>query len=666
MLRVRRHRRAPAAARFELPPIEALTAAAQILAPTRHDAPKPAMWHPQAWAYRDTTGELQHAERWLSNGLGRARLIAARQEAPGAEPEALDDNHPASQYIAQLAGGVGGQAALLRGFGPYMLTPGVGYLCGFSPRETGGAASWQVRDSTEVRLSTAYKDGQGRYVYEVQTGDESIDWVPLIGGLVCKVHRPDPQRRWRPDSPVRGALKILHELELLTDSIAATAKSRLAGAGLLPLPAEIDFESGWKTFVQDLIKVFTTPIKDRASAAATVPFPIKVPGQWVDKIKPVQFHTLFDEHALELLALTIQRLGTAMDMPVRALTGEQENHWGKAATSDEGVQLHLVPNLELVCDGITTGYLTPALMGEVARTDRSLDVPADLADMAGMGLAAKGSTIVDGDGQRIICWYDLSQFTTKPDRSEDAEKAYDRIEIPGEGYRQETGLSDLGAPDDAEFNKRVWLKVLEHPADATLARKALTELGVVDEADLPPAPAPIQALPPGAPAEPGPGDPSPPAEPRQVDPAGEPTPRTKPDAPAPSKAADAGLLAVVAVADQMVQRALERSGNRLRQATASARKLNPDLDQAPHLMHCVVMAYQHRSLDVLLDGAFDRVPEVAGRLGQDPEVMGQALTAYTKGLLNSGKPHSWELLEAYLTATMTPAERVLQLTAGMA
>src|SRR5262245_8939394 len=106
----------------------ALTASARVLAPTWVDQPEPEGWHEQAWAYRNTVGELRYAEMWLGNSMARARLVAAVREAPGAEPTPLPENHPASQYMAQLAGGVGGQAALLRQFATYLLTPGVGYL----------------------------------------------------------------------------------------------------------------------------------------------------------------------------------------------------------------------------------------------------------------------------------------------------------------------------------------------------------------------------------------------------------------------------------------------------------------------------------------------------------------------------------------------------------
>lgn len=672
---VRRRRRPTAGISVDAGLLRSMTAAAQILQPTVKEAPRPEQWHPEAWHYRDTTGELQHAERWLSNGLGRARLVAARQVAPGAEPEPLDESHPASKYMAQLAGGVGGQGALLRGFGPYLLTPGVGYLCGYHPQQPGGAATWQVRDSGEIRLSPTVRDQQNRLVYEVQQGDEAEDWLPLVGGIVCKVHRPDPRRYWRPDSPVRGALQNLKELSLLTQSIEATALSRLAGAGILPLPAEIEFEKGFKAFVQDLIKVFTTPIKNRASVAATVPFPIRVPGQWVDKIKPVQFHTLFDEHALKLRAEEIQRLGTAMDMPVRALTGEQENHWGKAATQDEGVQLHLVPNLELICDAITRGYLTPALVGEAAMRQR-MEVPTDPGELA---LYSRGADVVDQDGQRIIAWYDLSNFTTKPDRSDDAKDAHDRLVISDEGYRQETGLSDLEAPEGEEFNRRIWVKVVEGSSDGPLVRMGLVKLGVVSEDELPPEPAPeVPAI--GQGTEPGDDD--------GVEPAGEPTPRTEPDDDAPSagpralrpaataeqvaamllspRAEHDRHLAVVAAADALVHRALERAGNRLRSCTVKERAADPTLDQAPHLMHTACVALRHAPEAKLLEGAWDRLPEVAANLGADPAQLQEALSGYTRGLLTQGRVHTWELLDAFLRATSgpSPAQQVLALTSG--
>lgn len=610
---------------------------------------------------RETTGELRHAETWLGNQMGRSRLFAARRERPGAEPEMLPENHPASVYVDQLAGGVGGQSAILRGFGAYFMTPGIGVLCGYDPRD-GGGPTWQVRDVNELRLSPMVDETSGMQQFEVQTGDLVDDWMPLgANGLVVEVHRPDPRKRWKPDSPVRGALPILNELSLLTQSIEATATSRLAGAGILPLPREMEFEGSWDSFVQDLIKAFTTPIRNRASVAATVPFPIKVEGKYVDKIKPVTFHSPFDEHALELRQELIWRLGTAMDMPVRALTGEQENHWGKAATAEEGVQIHVVPDVELVCDGITRGYLNPAMMGE-ARRREGADVPS-----TGLQLIRSerdgGLQVVDGDGFEILVWYDIGQLTTKPDRSEDAGKLYDALELDGEGWRAEVGITDGAPPDDDEFHRRMMIKVVEHGTDQGALRLSLVKLGVFTEDELAALPAESDTGPAAAPDVPGD---DPPAEPGPV-------PATEPDDAPPSDQAlpEAAHVALVAAAAPMVHRALERAGNRLRQAitrSSPGRRLPEQHDVQAPMVHTTCIAAEHQPLDVLLEGAWCTVAEVAPHLGHDPELLADTLDAYVRGLLAERKAHSWPLLDAYLAAapSLSPAERVLAAVGGRA
>lgn len=632
----------------------ATTAAAKILAPTRADEPTPEAWHPDAWFFRNTTGELRHAETWLGNSMGRARLIAARRRAPGAEPEVLPEDHPASVYMAQLAGGVGGQSALLRAWGTYLMTPGVGFMCGYDPRD-GGGATWQVRSADEVRLSSRL-GADGRPVYEVQNGDLTTDWVPLDDGLVVKVHRPDPQRHWRPDSPVRGAMSILRELTTLTAAIEATAVSRLAGAGLLPLPQEMELPRGWEQFEKEFVETITRPISDRGSAAAVVPFLLRMKGEWIDKIKLVQFSTPFDEHSVELRQELIERLATAMDMPARALTNEQENHWGKAITAEEGVKIHVQPNLELVCDGITKGYLLPALVGEARSGGVDLDLPEGGRILAE---AIQAENIVDGDGQQIIAWYDLSDFTAKPDRSDDTVLAYDRYEATGDALRSETGLSEVEPPDNGEVERRLLIKVAEPGGDAALQRAALIKLGVFTEDEVPEPVAPVVDEVPV-------GD-----DPEEPVPEVGPVPDTAPDDPAPSerdvpdavrpttvRAAD---VALVVAADALVCRAIERAGNRLRNVTARQRATDATLDQPPHLMHTACNAARVRPLDTLLDGAWERVPEYAGRVGVCPATLQATLDDYTRHLITSRTVHSWDLLEAYLAAapTMSPAEQVL-------
>jgi len=650
------------------PPPRSLTASAKILPATRVDAPMPAAWHADAWFMRNNTGELRHAETWLGNSMGGARLIAAKREAPGSEPVPLPDDHPAQVLMAQLAGGVGGQAALLRQWGVYLMTPGVGFMCGFDPRN-GGGFSWQVRSAEEIRLSPQLGH-DGRPMYEVQTGDAANDWLPLDGGIVVKVHKPDPQRHWRPDSPVRGALGILSELFTLTQAIQAAAVSRLAGAGVFAVPTEIEFPhrdgkvTGFDEWLQEFMENTTAPIADRSSAAAYVPFVFQAKGEHIDKLKHITFGTPFDEHSVTLRDELLRRLATAMDMPARALTGEQENHWGKAITQDEGVKLHVRPNLELVCDGITRGYLLPGLVTEAQAQGMAFDLPDGGTLLA---QAVEAQDIRDADGAEIIAWYDLSDSTAKPDRSDDTVLAYDRFEVGGDTLRAETGLSEAEPPEQAEVDRRLLIKAAEPGGDAAIQRAALIKLNVFTEAELP---APVAPAPPGqAPGAPGPVD----EEPATPEVGGEPD--TGPDDDAPSEAADpspirpAGVRAaqvdqaLVAAADGLVHRALERAGNRLRNATRRARDLDPRLDAQPHLMHtvCNAGAVWAKPIDGLLDGAWDRVPEVAARLQVCPTSLAATLDDYTRHVIRNATVHSWDLLEAYMAAapTLSPAEQVL-------
>jgi hypothetical protein len=615
-------------------PVKAVTAAAKILRPTIEDAPRDEHWHDEAWAFRDTTGELRFAELWLANSLSRVRLIAAQRPEPGSEPEPITSG-PAADLVAELAGGPGGQSALLRSFAPQLFIPGVGYLVGEPSLQ--GANRWGVYSADQIRLSVR-SDPSGLRTYDLQEGPNAKDWRQLPPGtLPIKVWRPHPRFSWQPDSPVRAALPILRELALLTQHVDASAKSRLAGAGVLAMDSNIQFPGGWEKWIEDFLDVVNRPIKDRASAAAHAPFPMRIPlgkgDKIADKMMHLMFSTPFDEQALKLRDEAIDRLATALDMPKRALLGEQENHWGKWATTEEGIQLHVAPNMELICDGLTRGYLDPAMAVTKNRRDGSL------FERGTTGRPIDVLPIEAPPGDFII-WYDASSLATRPDKSGDTREAYDRWEASGDDLRDESGISDAQPPKAGEFERRAWITMLEK-GDAQMQHLAVVKLGLATEDEIPKAPAP-------------PGQPAPPdEEPEDEEPA-LPAPRALPttrEEPAPDEEpAAAGVLApaaaVVAACDGLVFRALEKAGNRLRQA--HRRNLNGATDCTAALMHTCLNATAIRTMDQLLEGAWDRVPEIAAMLNEPPDELRHVLDAYTRVLIRTQQPHSWDRLACAL------------------
>lgn len=632
---------------LEKPPVSgthrALTAAARILQATPLDAPRTYAWHPEAWAMRDTTGEIRFAEMWLGNTLSRCRLFAAYRPTPDAEPVALD-NGMAVELVARFAGGVGGQSALLRAFAAHLLTPGVGYLVGIPA--LAAADRWTVHSADEVRLSTASDPRfPGVALWDVRRGEGAQDWEQMPPGtLAVKTHRPHPRFAWEPDSPVRGALPILRELSLLTQHVEAMATSRLAGAGILAMDNGITFPGGWEKWVEEFLDATTKPIRDRMLAGAYVPFPVRVPvgkGQKVaDKIHHLMFNTPFDEHSMKLRGEALDRLATAMDMPAKILTGESSNHWGDWHVDEQGITIHAEPNLELICDALTVGYLQPALRGAERL---AAGEPADNVVQLRQAPPPR-----DPAEPQIIVWYDTSELRSEPDQSGDAFELYDRGELDGDGLRSKT-VRDGQAPTGDELARQVWWKMLDS-GDPALQRRAMVELGVLpagDDLADPPA-APVVVTPPASPepaAEPdddggqGPPDTRGDPPPRRINP-------PNPSGPATPAVAVVSAAALMAAADGLVFRALERAGNRLRSATS--RQRTSDNDCAAAVMHTCCNAGLVRNVDQLLDGAWDRLPEVAARLGEPPEALQAALDRYVRVLIRTRTPHSWETLAVAL------------------
>jgi hypothetical protein len=579
---------------------------------------------------------VRFAELWLANSLSRVRLVAARRPAePGGNPEPVTDG-PAAELVARLAGGVGGQAALNRAFATQLLTPGIGFLVGEPGPQ--GTDRWGVYSAEQLRLSQHPDQQSGERTYELREGpDATTDWRPLPAGVKpVKVWRPHPRWSWVPDSPVRGALPILRELRLLTQHVEASATSRLAGAGILAFDSTVEFPQGWEKWVEEFLGSVVKPIKNRASAAAYAPFPVRIPGPVKDKIFHLMFNTPFDEHALKLRDEAIGRLATAMDMPKHALTGEQENHWGKWATTEEGITLHVEPNMELICDGLTTGYLRPGLSVMSGRRSREVVTRNDEQRVRVLRPEPEA-----GDADLIV-WYDTSDLRVRPDRSADTQAAWDRWEASGDDLRREAGITEAKPPEGQELERRVWLGML----DSDLAPLALVKLGLAtqDEIDAARPPEPL----------PEPDDEDEPEDEPEAPEGNRALPPTR-TAPAPETDEPAAAqlhpgLTLVAAADGCVHRALEKAGNRIRNLTARQRAADPArFDRPPHLMHTVLNASRLRPLDYWLDGVWDRVPELAEALGVDAAWLTAELDGYTRQLVRTQQPHSWSTLADYLS-----------------
>lgn len=404
-------------------------------------------WQEEAWAYLDAQGEFGWAVDWLSKAMSRVRLVAAERLPGGDEPAVLESG-PAVEQVARLAAADGGHGGLLSALATQVSVPGEGWLVG--EQQHGGSEAWCVRSSDEIRMAT----GRGA-AYELREDENA--WRPLApDGLVTRVWDPHPRLHYRATSPAQRALPILRRLDLLDRRITASLVSRLAMNGVLLIPQEGTFTTPEQyadaddPLVSMFIDIASNNIKNPGSASAAIPVPIRFTKELIEAWRHLTFGDTFTTELLEERDKELRRLATAVNVPAEVVLGMGDaNHWTAWQLEESAIKLHVAPMAELLCAPVTTGFLHPLL-------------------------AAERAPLVGPNGGQIIVWYDASELTTRPDKTDPAFRAYDRLELSGTALRRETGFGEDDAPDEQELRAQILKRLSNTIQLGTYALEQLT------------------------------------------------------------------------------------------------------------------------------------------------------------------------------------------------
>lgn len=445
----------------------ALTAAAAPIDTTsrRHSTGFVQPWQEEAWQYYDELGEFRYGVEWLAGALSRVRLRAAEIQ-PGQDEPKIVDKGSAAELVSALCDGVSGRAQMMARLATLITVPGEGLLLGETPG-AGAAERWTVLSLDEIRGrggASAVAGGPATSGLEVLDAAKTLPgreqvWRPVAANhLLTRIWRPHARWSHLADSPARPARPILRELELVNRHIVAQYLSRLASAGMIVLPLELDFpvreeyQGLANGFVLEWLALAREAIQTPGSAAAAVPMPIQVPGEYTEKVKFIDFTTAMDRDIILKRDSVIRRLATEMSMPSEALLGMGDtNHWSAWQLEESGIKLHVAPPCETICHSLTVGYLRPRL-------------------------EAGGE-----DPTRWVVWYDTSELTQRPDRSTNAQAAYDRMELSGKALRRETGFDEDDAPNPAELQEMLLRKAATYDLQGVaLALEKLAKLDVRD------------------------------------------------------------------------------------------------------------------------------------------------------------------------------------------
>lgn len=597
----------------------------------RHSKSQP--WAERMWHYYHTIGEYRFAVDWKGNMLSKAILGASYDDGTG--PKAVTEGQ-AKFWMDNLHGDRDGQAEMLRQFGIHWTVAGECYLMSYKDTDPMGDGGdiWQVISPTVIRIP---QTDDAKYAID----NVEID-LPKSEVYCWRIWNPDPQRPLLAMAPSRSVLSDLAEIERLTEHIAAQIDSRLAGAGILLMPSEINVPTPpvpdgavvkqVNTAVQlmNLINVaMAQSIRDRSNASAKVPIVITAPGDVIEKIQHLTFWSELDAEAQNMRKEAIRRLALGLDMPPEVLMGTSEsNHWNAWQSDESSIKAHTEPLLKVITTSLAKGYLRPNLMGGAEEYNIA---PVEQKELRKFSIMA-----------------DTSEMRLRPNRSKEALELYELGLLTRKAVIRETGFDPDDEMEDEE--RRLWLlmKVASGQTTPEFVEAALSELGVqLDVA------APASEEDTGHEARPAPSLEQHPV----IDiPDRERSERRKEardvgNVPSADRERRASLsedrirlAAAVAVgAEQAVFRALERAGNRMRNKIGG-KSTGVSAGETYLTFGC-----QPGDLDFYLDDAWgEGVYALAHHTGIAPEVLKDALDGYCRVLLTTQQPHSFKLLEKHL------------------
>lgn len=570
------------------PPQGFIASAVNLPAVSRNMAGRYEGWQGDAWNYWETIGELRYPSTWIGNVMSRARLVAARRQGNEIVPV---ESGPAAEAMDEFCGGVQGQADALQKLGTHLTVAGEAYVvCTIDRNE----ANWTILAAGKVRTKGSGRNTVVEADFGLETDPRRLNIAK--GELALRIWTPQPRDPTRPDSPVRANLTTLAQIRGYDQHVEAQLTSRLAGAGILFLASEMEFAAPpdadpeanqASSFMQVLAKAMMTPIVDRSNPAAVVPIVVTVPGEYLDKAHLMHFWSDLDEKVIEMRDAAIKRLALGLDVPPEVLLGIADaNHWNAWLSEESAVKAHLEPRLGVVAHACTTGWLRPAIEGDVPNPEEYYV----LADTASIRL--------------------------RPNRSQEALELYDRGLLNEAATRRETGFQETDKPDEVEWRRWILRKLSTGSTTPEQTIAALRELGIELRLDGVEMPAVNSGIP----------------DHIRTDTVPEIERRDPPEPPE--------LRELVAACEMLVHRALERAGNRLRNS-------HP-LSDAKAMAASSVYRVLDGDHDKLLEGAWREAPSLLASYCDDVQSVIDVLDFYTRGLLSSRREPSRHVLKTLL------------------
>lgn len=425
-------------------------------------------WQQEAWRHYDICGEFRFTANRHAAAISRVKYSMVEvdnQGRPGKETkdkavQALADSLFGNEadkaeafrvaginlYVAGECWIVAEGSPAQAGQGPQDQPPAQQYktarpVAG-NPKTGAGTDTWYVVSAKELKKEAG--------VIKVRR-PEAIGggWKILIPGqdILIRCWTPHPRLFDVADSPTRAVLPILREIERLTMLSFSLIDSRLALAGLLLLPDDIDFphkqgQSPVQGLMEQIIEAAKQNLQGAGNAAGIVPIAVGVPrspegrANLANLVAHVKFDSPLTPELDKKLDQAIRRLALGLDVNPEELLGQGDsNHWAAWQIEESSIKLFIEPAAARLCQALNMAYIRQALV------------------------------LMGKDPDKFMLWYNTAPLVVRPNRQADAIQLSSLNVIGNEAVRNAGDWDEDDKPSAEELVRReMWALCQLNPA----------------------------------------------------------------------------------------------------------------------------------------------------------------------------------------------------------
>jgi hypothetical protein len=491
-------------------------------------------WQDELWEFADTVGELGFIITFFENCGRRCRLVAAWRDDGGGTPTIITGINPltvkegqsvladtttgktvvetqqlapgetllsdrdviAQELALSIRARLGGQQALMAK--AMANIPHIGDCWLLATQKADANGNVLDTEFETLSISELFEDQQqeGKTARSLmrrrlpnQTAKKLCDLddngqpiaVAGVDGttttfMVVRIWEPDHRWSDMAYSSLKTVRQTLNVIRLCDLALSAMLDARAHLHGLLLWPddvalgADINVSDAadavttdeTRSFLDDMIEEATERKQNHGSPRSLFPFIVPMPAARIPESgggpRLLSWSGTFEATIAELRDASVTRLAQQTDLPVSVVTGDTGNRWSDFVVKQTLFQAHLAPKFEMIVSAISEQLFTAML---AARFRAELSMSEDVALEA---------------ASDYCLWYDAQGLIVNPDRTADADQAFDRFAIGQSAYLRAKGFDENDAPDLEELQRSIALKVLM--AAPTVGSKLMSLIGL--------------------------------------------------------------------------------------------------------------------------------------------------------------------------------------------